>query len=57
MRVITTKPRKHPEGWAVDLLTGEDVKLATTYGGDPDEATRRATKAAWAFEQLDEVRP
>lgn len=49
MRVTTSKPQKHPEGYAVDLWMWE-TKLATTYGGTPEEAQRRATQAANAFE-------
>lgn len=42
--------RLHPEGYAKDVLR-QGVKLATAYGGSPEEVTDRATLILNMFEQ------
>jgi dsRNA-specific ribonuclease len=49
-RVVLSKARRHPEGYAVDLYSRE-TKLATTYGGSVEEAAWRATKVAYCLEE------
>lgn len=47
-----TKPKKHPEGYAVDIYQGAaGIKLATAYGASPEETRLRADAVEGAFHE------
>lgn len=41
-RLRRGKPRKHPEGWALNIFEGDETPWATVYGATPEEAEKRA---------------
>ena len=53
MAIVAGKARRHPEGYARDILQanggGNDIRLATVYAGDPNTLEFRASVVVKAF--------
>lgn len=52
MRATASKPRLHPEGYAVDVRV-DGIKYLTAYGASADEAITRAIKASAGYEEIE----